>query len=226
MKKNLVIVILLTITSAVHSQNIRLNAYGSYVFDDKVDNYYSSTSYFNGTIKGGFIWGGGLEFRVADYYGIELIYQRLDTHTPLEYYDINESEIKNANFDLAINYLMVGGARSVKASEKLEPYGGFMLGMAFLDAKNTTNDVSHSATKFAAGARAGVNIWFSDRMGLKLQAQLITIPQGAGGSLYFGTGGAGAGVSTYSSMLQFTLGGGLAFKLGGSTPPTTAKPQM
>ena len=226
MKKNLLIVILLAIASVIQAQNIRLNAYGSYVFDDKVDNYYSSTSYFNGTIKGGFIWGGGLEFRVADYYGIELIYQRLDTHAPIEYYDIDESEIKNTNFDLAINYIMVGGARSVKTSEKLEPYGGFMLGMAVLDAKNPTNEVSHSATKFAAGARMGANIWFSEKMGLKLQAQLITIPQGAGGSLYFGTGGAGAGISTYSTMLQFTLGGGLAFKLGASAPNTTAKPQM
>ena len=36
-----------------------------------------------------------------------------------------------------------------------------------------------------------------------------------GGGLYFGTGGAGAGVSTYSSYYQFNLGGGLVFKLGG-----------
>jgi hypothetical protein len=34
--------------------------------------------------------------------------------------------------------------------------------------------------------------------------------------LYFGTGGAGAGLSSYSSMLQFGLGGGLVFKLGGT----------
>jgi hypothetical protein len=36
--------------------------------------------------------------------------------------------------------------------------------------------------------------------------------QSAGGGLYFGTGGGGAGVSTYSSMYQFGLGGGLAFQ--------------
>jgi hypothetical protein len=44
--------------------------------------------------------------------------------------------------------------------------------------------------------------------------------QGAGGGLYFGTGGAGAGVSTYSSMLQFGLGGGLTFALGGAAKKT------
>jgi len=42
----------------------------------------------------------------------------------------------------------------------------------------------------------------------------MSIAQGAGGGLYFGTGGVGAGVSTYSSMYQFQLGGGLTFKLG------------
>ena len=47
--------------------------------------------------------------------------------------------------------------------------------------------------------------------------------QGAGGGLYFGTGGGGVGVSTYSSMYQFGLGGGLTFALGGGTK--TAKPQ-
>ena len=31
-----------------------------------------------------------------------------------------------------------------------------------------------------------------------------------------GTGGAGAGMSTYSSVLQFSLGGGLTFNLGGN----------
>jgi len=38
--------------------------------------------------------------------------------------------------------------------------------------------------------------------------------QSVGDGFYFGTGGAGAGVSTYSSMLQFALRGGLTFKLG------------
>ncbi len=34
------------------------------------------------------------------------------------------------------------------------------------------------------------------------------------GGFYFGTGGVGAGVSSYSTMYQFGVGGGLVFKLG------------
>jgi len=56
----------------------------------------------------------------------------------------------------------------------------------------------------------------SEKIGLKLTASLLSAVQGAGGGLYFGTGGAGAGVSTYSSMYQFALGGNLVIQLGGS----------
>ena len=38
--------------------------------------------------------------------------------------------------------------------------------------------------------------------------------QGFGGGAYFGTGGAGFALSSYSSIYQFGLGGGLTFKLG------------
>ena len=218
-KKNLTCLLsFLVFTSLAYAQNnsVRLNAYGSYVFDDKIDSYYSNTSYYNGKIKGGFMWGGGLEFRFHDYYGLELMYQRLDTHAPIEYYDnsgINPG-VKTTNMKVGINYILAGGARSMHPNAKTEPYGGFLLGMAIIDSKNTETDQSASATKFALGARIGVNIWASERVGIKLQTQLLSVPQGAGGGIYFGTGGAGVGVSTYSSMLQFVLGGGLTFKLG------------
>jgi hypothetical protein len=49
---------------------------------------------------------------------------------------------------------------------------------------------------------------------LKLQMQLVSVSQGFGGGAYFGTGGAGVGLQSYSSVYQFGMGGGLAFKLG------------
>ena len=218
------LVVLTSLTTAAYSQNVRLNLYGSYVFDDKVDNSYSynQVGYFSGTIKGGFLWGGGLEFRLHDYYGLELLYQRLDTKVPMDYFD-NGS--KRTDIDLGINYIMVGGTRSLHPSGgKAEPYGGFLLGMAILDAESDALG-SANATKFAWGLRLGTNIWASDRVGVKLQMQLLSVPQGAGGGLYFGTGGAGVGVTTYSTMLQFALGGGLTFKLGGHQPQKAAQTQ-
>ena len=225
MKRISLLTLLITsFAAAGHSQKVRLNLYGNYVFDDKVDNSlsYNTEGFYSGTLKGGFLWGAGIEYRFHDYYGLELVYNRLDTHAPVEYWDYNAAvdHLKNTDLDVAVNYIMVAGMRSMKANEKVEPYGGFMLGMAIIDSKNPENDYSSSATKFAWGARLGTNIWASDRVGIKLQAQFISIPQGAGGTLYFGTGGAGAGISTYSTVLQFVLGGGLTFNLGGHTKST------
>jgi len=89
-----------------------------------------------------------------------------------------------------------------------------MAGMAIVDARSPETGYSASATKFAWGARLGCNIWATNRVGLKLQTQFMSIVQAAGGSLYFGSGGVGTGLSTYSTIYQFGLGGGLTFKLG------------
>jgi hypothetical protein len=219
MKKTcFVLLAVISFASATYSQNVRLNVYGNYVFDDKVDNSYTynTLGYFSGTVKGGFLWGAGLEFRLHDAYGLELLYQRLDTHAPVEYYDNSAvvDHLKHADIDLSVNYIMVSGVRSFHANEKVEPYGGFMLGMAITDANNPETNNSNSSTKFAWGARLGTNIWASDRIGIKLQMLFLSVPQGSGGGLYFGTGGAGVGVTTYSTVFQFGLGGGLTFKLG------------
>ncbi len=205
--------LLLIVAANSFAQETRLNLYGNYAFDDKVDSYYSNTSYFSGKVKGGFLWGAGLEFRLQHDYGLELSYQRMDTKAPIEYYD---NGIKNTNFDVSLNYIMIGGVRAIHTGTKAEPYGGFSLGVDIIDAKNPDKNTSQSATKFAWGLKGGVNVWASDKVGLKFQAQLLSSVQSAGGGLYFGTGGAGAGISTYSSMLQFVLGGGLTFKFGGA----------
>ena len=40
--------------TAQKKSDIRLNGYAVGAFSDKVDSYYSTTDYFNGTINGGF----------------------------------------------------------------------------------------------------------------------------------------------------------------------------
>lgn len=200
------------ITGLATAQNVRLNAYTAYVFDDKVDSYYSNTSYFEGKIEGGFQWGVGLEYMASQTKGIEIKYLRQDTKAPMKYYDNGE---QNTDFDLAINYVLLGGTNYFKGvGNKVEPYGGLELGMAIFNIENPDNNENRSSTKFAWGIKLGTNIWVSEKVGLKLQADLLSAVQSAGGGFYFGTGGAGAGVSTYSTMYQWVLGGGLTFKLG------------
>jgi hypothetical protein len=83
-----------------------------------------------------------------------------------------------------------------------------------VDDQAANSTLSGNATKFAWGAKLGLNFWASESLGIKIQTGLNSAVQGAGGGLYFGTGGVGAGVSTYSTFYQFYVGGGLTFKMG------------
>lgn len=197
-------------------KKVRINLYGAYVFDDGFDTYYTGGG-INGTIKGGAQYGGGLEFKVTPRNAVELLYLRQDTNAPVYFNNYSGISTVNssANFDMDINYIMIGGLNSFqKPGSKVEGFGGFMLGVGIVNAENTNTHNSDSVTKFAWGLKAGATIWATDKVGLKLQGQLLSIAQSVGGGMYFGTGGAGAGVSTYSSIYQFTLGGGLVFELG------------
>ena len=212
--KKLFQLLLLFSCYSIHAQNIRLNGYAQYVFDDKVDNYATSSSYFHTTIRGGLVWGVGLEYLVQGANGVELLYLRQDTKAPTNYW---EGSDKQSDFDLAINWIMLAFNRYQKFdNEKIEGFGGLGLGAAIFDVKNPNNGNTGSATKFAWNLKLGVNIWASEKVAIKLQTGIQSAVQSVGGSLYFGTGGAGAGASTYSSMLQFGLGGGLVFALGGA----------
>lgn len=217
MKKVFLVVLFVSAAAISFGQKARLNAYGMYVFDDGFDSYYSNTSYYNGTINGSFQGGIGLEFMASERNCFEIMWQHQSTHAPTSYLDLNSfgPNEKHTNFDVNIDYLTIGSDGHIqKPGSKVEGYGGLLLGAAFVGAKNPDNGSHHTATKFAWGARLGCNIWANEKFGIKLQAGLMSIAQGAGGGLYFGTGGVGAGVSTYSSIYQFQLGGGLTFKLG------------
>jgi hypothetical protein len=193
--------------------HLRINGFALYAFDDKVDSYYSSVSYYRGKMKGGFQWGGSLEYMMIPDQGVELSYLRLDSNAPLEYYDRNDNRVKFTDFDVATNYVLIGSNRYFAVNPKIEPFAGVNLGMAIFNVTNPENNRSDNSVKFAWGAKVGLNIWATEKVGIKMQTGLVSAVQGAGGGLYFGTGGIGAGVNTYSTFYQFFIGGGLAINL-------------
>jgi opacity protein-like surface antigen len=214
MKKLITVLFVLMVFSAfygtAHSQ-MRINAYSLYTLDDDV-NTNSGYNYFTGTIKANLLWGGGLEFNPIPEYGLELAYLREDTDVNTNY----STGIKyNQTFKLGANYILLGGTRYLRLQNpRVEPFAGAMLGMAIFENKEPSLGAPSSATKFAWLLKAGVNIMATKQVGLKLQMQLLSAVQSIGGGLFLGTGGVGAGLNTYSTMLQFGIGGGLTFKLG------------
>lgn len=213
------------IGSGAMAQNIRLNAYSSYVFDNSFTSDYidNTSTYFTGTIKGGYQYGAGLEFMPRPDAGVEIIYLGQQTTAPIRLYNYyGNSYNTNTTLDMSINYMMLGGRRYLrKPGSKVEGYGGLMAGVVWANTTGSSTSktgqvesVNSTVTKFAWGARLGLNIWASSKVGINLQAMLLSAPQAYGGGIYFGTGGSGATVTTYSTLYQFSLGGGLTFALG------------
>ncbi len=194
------------------AQEFRLNGYVNYTFDDRFDSRYSNTSYFNGKIEGNVMWGVGVEYMLAPSYGIELQYQRMDTNVPVNYWR-NGDVFRD--IELGINYISVGLTRYLAINDIVEPFGGAMIGLMIADNKSPAAGEPTSSTKFAWGLRLGSNFWLTDYIGLKVQAQLFSAVEAVGGGFYIGTGGVSGGISPYSTIYQFGLGGGLAFRFGG-----------
>ena len=198
-------------TTLSTAQDIRLNGYTAYALNDKIDSYYDPSSYYKGRIDGGFQWGIGLEFLPIETRAIEIKYLRRDATAPIRYYNSGE---KNKIFNIAMNYILIGGNNYFQTGGKIEPYAGASFGAMIINIQNADIGSTNGATKFAWGLKVGTNIWATDKIGLKLQIDLLSAVQSVGGGLYFGTGGVSAGVSTYSTMYQWVFGGGLTFNLG------------
>ena len=197
--------------SSSQGPQVRLHGYALYAFDDNhVDSYYSATSYFEGSIQGGFQYGAGLEVMPYPAIGVEITYLRLDSKAPMEYYDVF---IRHTTFDVSQNWVLLSFNKYVPLNEKVEPFGGLQVGMDIINLYNPDNGNTSNATKFAWGLKGGVNIWVNEKVGFKMQLGLLSAVQAVGGGFYFGTGGAGAGVSGFSTYYQFNLGGGLVFRV-------------
>ena len=191
------------------AQNIRVNSYAGYVFNESFD-LSDFSGYYSGTIKGGLQWGGGIEYMPNKNFGIELSYLRQDTKAPVRK---NGSSLIN-DYNVGINYILIGGNRYIKTANKnIEPYAGGQIGMAIFNIKKADGSSKSNNTKFAWGIKTGVNIHATSSIGIKLQAQLLSAVQGFDGGFYFGTGGVGTNLSARSSIIQFGFNGGLVFVL-------------
>jgi opacity protein-like surface antigen len=197
------------------AQGLRFNTYGGYVFPDRFDSFFSSNSYFEGRVEDGFRWGAGLEYLIPGGKAIEIQYLRQDTNAPTTWADsqLTGGDVRFTNFDLGINWIMFNFTNYFPVSEVAEPFIGGGLGMGIFSIRNPDTGGSQTPTKFGWNIRGGTNLWVSENVGIRIQASLFSAVQSVGGGLWLGTGGAGAGLTTFSTMYQFGFDGGLVFKI-------------
>lgn len=183
------------------AQTVSLLTFTGYTFQDKI-NY--SGGY--GQIDDAFQWGGGLEFSLpGESKAFNLIYQQLDTKA-----SIRSNNFATESGKVGFHYIM-GGVTHFQplGASPVHGFAAVDLGACIISPKDRPD--LNNATKFAWGLRLGLG--GGENVKFRVYGQLYSPVQSAGAGLYFGTGGGGAGVSTYSTIYQFGVGASLAFVL-------------
>jgi hypothetical protein len=198
--------VLLLAASSFAQTAVELIPQGGYTFASHTD-----FPDLYGRVGGSGNIGGAIKFNINRSLGIEVLYNHMSTTSGLYYYD-DHSAYTSGNLNL--DYIMIGPVQSFTIpGSTVRPFIGAMLGAAIM-----SPEANSTFTKFAAGFQLGTNIYVSPRVGLQLKAQMLSPVDAAGGSLFFSNYGSGAGISTYSSMYQFSLNAGLIIGLGQILP--------
>ncbi|AOW08816.1 outer membrane beta-barrel protein [Flavobacterium gilvum] len=180
--------------------SVILNAYGSYVFSDKVDFDYGHIK-----VGDGFMYGAGFEFFPQKSSSIELKYLRFDTSMEANVFQYNSNKRVDGNG--AFNFILIGGNHYFDTGNNAVPYLGGGLGMAITEGPNGGSD-----TNFAWELKGGVKIKTHSKVTVSLQASVISTWAAAGTDTYWGYYGPIA-VQDYAVSYQFGLGTIIGFDL-------------
>ncbi len=201
MKRKLLMLILACISiSFGFAQTISMTGYGGYTFQDRL-NYGNAYGYLNESGH----WGVSLEGINRRRDGIELLYQQQLTHVPVYYLTLPNSQVNSGNDKTVMSYLVLNAMHHFMMGP-VEPYVGIGIGAGFINNKSYSNE-----TRFAWDAKLGLEFKVSPVVGIKVQAQLFSIVQAAGGSFYVSQDGSVTSVTSYSSIFQFGFSSGLCF---------------
>ena len=94
------------------------------------------------------------------------------------------------------------------------PFG--LVNVGIMNAQGVENNSYINTNFFTVGLGGGLKYYFSDNIGIRLQARLFFPMQFAGVGFGCGGGGCGSSVSGYTSVIQGDFTGGIILKFGGS----------
>lgn len=202
-------------TGSMLAQQLHVNGFYGYTFRERVNisGTYQGLRYNSVVMEDGAHFGGSLEFEFRPDVAIDIRYQLQQTT------GFADHGISRTPFDLDVHFITMGLLRYREFGDKASGFGGLMIGAGIFDSDK------FYTSNFSIGVQGGVLVKFSDALGLKLGAQMMSPVQGAGGGLFFGTGGVNVGVSTFSTVFQFGFTGGLRFSFGGTGGSSTPAPR-
>lgn len=178
-----------------------ITPFAGYQFLGSTDVYYQN-GYGDIDIKDSEIFGFSINVPTAYGAELELFYSRQDSRLDFKGGAFGTGETL---FDMSVEYFQIGALRGIQQGNLL-PFGVVTLGAANFNPKETGLS---SEWRFAFTFGLGAKAYLSERIGIRLQGTLLMPVQWAGGSVYFGTGGSGVGVSAGTTLIQIDVRGGL-----------------
>ena len=181
--------------------NTRTNTYGGYI-----------------STKDGINFGGTIDFEVRPDFDIELLYIYFPSEAKIVIENAGFASYASEYVDIATHYMQIGYIRSIQKGKKFEPFGAVTIGAVLFQGSavqlpNGSMVNGSDIWRFAVTLGGGAKIYFSDRIGLRLQARIMAPLYFAGAGLYFGTSGSGFGVSGGVPILQGDFTGGLIIRI-------------
>ena len=115
--------------------------------------------------------------------------------------------------DVKLNYYLLGFNKELSEGPAV-PFG--LLNVGIMNAQGVENNSYINTNFFTVGLGGGLKYYFTDNIGIRLQARLFFPMQFGGVGFGCGGGGCGTNVSGYTSTLQGDFTGGIILKFGGS----------
>ncbi|WP_194973753.1 outer membrane beta-barrel protein [Aquiflexum lacus] len=203
MKKIILIPVLILVSLfEVSAQSIEITPFTGYTFDH-------GFPIFGGRARlgGGQTVGGMLGFGLNDLAEVELLYSyQAGIGTA------NSSQLNGPVRErIQAHYAMIGYNRLFPTSSQMAFFSGLKVGTGTLA---STDNTFNNITRFTVGINGGMKYFFTDNVGLRLQANLMMPISNVGANLWWSPGGGTqVGVGGFSSVIQFGFTGAVVIRL-------------
>ncbi len=185
-------------------KRVEITPFVGYMFGETIQ-----TSYGDIRLDDNVQYGGMLSL-VTRFFDVDFLYSREDTKAEMRglyNYPIDYGYLNDVN--LSISYFQVGATKHIRANERIAPFAGVNIGACLMSPKETFDDV----WRFSVGAHLGTKIYLTERIGIRLQGQMLIPVQSEGLFFSVGTNGAGAGIDFESTIFQFAVNAGVIIRL-------------
>jgi len=194
----------------VQAQAIEINGFTGYQFGGTA-RLYDGDLRINDAMN----YGGKIAVGLSSSTYAEISYMRADTEG--RFHPISILDPVSETYYFSSNYLHVGGLQEVKMGP-LSPFATIGLGLAIWSPKDDLNPRSlNTKTQFSATFGAGVKIWLTDFLGIRIQGSMLMpmIYNGFGFGCGISSGGSSCGSNLYTRITPFQgeFSGGLILRI-------------